>query len=347
MADLPPELNRTTHQFVRGNWLEKDGPALNPDTPSSLPPLGADDPNRLDLAKWIASPQNPFTSRVMVNRAWEQLFGLGLVETLEDFGSAGLPPSHPELLDTLAVRFQTDLNWSFKALLRDIVLSNTYRQSAATSSINREKDPRNRLLSRGPRNRLGAEFIRDHHLASSGLLTPDLGGHPVTPPIPGGVWKPFQGGDKWNTPEIGNPNRYRRALYVYWKRSILYPTFAAFDAPTREMCSTRRLNSNTPLGALATLNDEAFAEMAAGLARRMKYETEGDLASKLTTGYRIATSHKPSPEQLKELLALFNQLEQHYSENPELFDGLAGTPDGAAYTVLASSLLNLDAALTK
>ena len=346
MQDLPARLERETRLFLKGNWLDKDEKNLAPGTPASLPGMDDENPDRLDLARWIVSPANPFTSRVLVARVWEQIFGNSLVLTLEDFGSSGIPPSHPELLDDLAVRFQTEMNYSLKALIREILNSATYRQSSRQTSLSQEKDPHNTYLSRGPRNRLRAEVVRDHHLAASGLLNPTLFGPPVRPPIPDGVWKPFNDGP-WNEAKVGDPNRYRRSIYTYWKRSIPFPAFDAFDAPTRENCSSRRLVSNTPLAALATLNDKAFAEMAEGLARRMKYQTEGDTTAKLIAGFRMATSLRPTARQLEIITRLFNETEQQYLEDPKQFEGLAGTADGAAFTVVAGALLNMDDALTK
>lgn len=347
MAELPLHLSRASHTFIRGNWLEKDEPALSAGTPASLHNIGVrENATRLDLANWLTSPENPFTSRVLVSRIWEQIFGLGLVETMEDFGSSGMKPSHPKLLDDLTVRFQTEMKGSVKNLIREILNSATYRQSAKRNSLSGQKDPYNRLLSRGPRNRLSAEHVRDHHLTASGLLTSTLYGAPVRPPIPDGIWKPFNGGP-WNAAKIGDPNRYRRSIYTFRKRSIPHPTADSFDSPTRENCSARRLVSNTPLAALVTLNDEGFAEMAGALARRMKYETEGDVKTKIITGFRLATSTKPSDRQFKILKALFEKISKDYEENPKQYSGLAGSPDGAAYTVLASTILNMDDALTK
>lgn len=347
MQELPAHLTRATHTFIRGNWLEKDKKALPAGTPASLHSLGVDqNATRLDLANWLVSPENPFTSRVLVSRIWEQIFGMGLVETMEDFGSSGLAPSHPKLLDDLAVRFQTEMNGSMKTLIREILSSATYRQSAKRNSLSGQKDPRNRLLSRGPRNRLSAENIRDHHLTVSGLITEKLFGYPVRPPIPDGIWKPFNDGP-WNAAKVGDPNRYRRSIYTYRKRSIPHPTADSFDSPTRENCSARRLISNTPLAALVTLNDEGFAEMAGALARRMKYEIEGDTKTKIITGFRIATSNKPSDRQFEILIDLFEKISIDYTRNPKPFSGLASSPDGAAYTVIASTILNMDDALTK
>ncbi|BDS05169.1 hypothetical protein NT6N_02090 [Oceaniferula spumae] len=349
MAQRDPTLARNTHVFDRGNWLEKGELIKKADTPAAFPKLKprGNQPDRLDMARWMASPENPLTARVEVNRFWQQLFGRGIVETLEDFGSSGMNPTHPKLLDDLAVRFQTELKWSRKALLREIVLSETYQQSARTDAAKRAKDPDNLWLSYSPRRRLRAEAVRDMGLATSGLLARNLYGHPTYPPIPPGVWKPFQGGDKWNTPKIGDPQRYRRALYTYWKRSIPYPALMSFDTPTREVCSKRRLVSNTPVAALTTLNDAAYAEFAQGLARRMKYEHEGTLEEKIAYGYRIVTSQRPSPDVLKELVSSFKEMEKTYAANPGQMKGMAGSADGAAYTILASLLLNLDATLTK
>ncbi len=350
IRDLPPELARETRLFIRGNWIDKGEIIDRPGTPAIFPPSpepAADEAPRLAMAKWITSPRNPLTARVAVNRFWLELFGTGIVPTPEDFGSAGEMPTHPELLDTLAVRFQPEMKWSVKTLLRELVSSAAYRQDATLSPGLAERDADNRLLARGPRQRLTAEMTRDHVLTVSGLIAHRDGGPPVHPPLPPGVWQPFDSGDKWQTPPPGSPDRYRRSVHTYWKRSIPYPVFATFDAPTRELCSNRRILSNTPLQALAVLNDPAFHECAQGLARRMKYEAEGDLDARLAIGYRLATSHPISPDRLAELRDLFRKLEAKYTADPALMKGMAGTPDGAAYTVVASVLLNLDEALIR
>jgi hypothetical protein len=276
MLERYPDLRRADHVFERGNWLEKGERIDQPSTPKAFPSLAttSESPNRLDMAKWLVSKNNPLTARVGVNRYWHQLFGRGIVETLEDFGSSGEKPSHPELLDYLAVQFQSEYGWSQKSMLREILRSKTYRQSAEANAEYRNKDPRNVWLSYGPRSRLRAEAVRDSGLAISGLLSPVLYGSPAYPPLPPGVWKPFVR-DKWITPAIGEPQRYRRSLYTYWKRSIPYPALMSFDVPSRELCSARRLVSKSPIAALTTLNDAAFAEFAQGLARRMKYEKKG------------------------------------------------------------------------
>lgn len=348
ITELPPEHSRVTAFFNRGNWLDKGDVIEASDTPHVFPRLKAESgkPTRLDLAKWMASPENPLTARVAVNRFWLELFGTGIVPTPEDFGSAGEKPTHPELLDTLAVRFSTEMGWSMKSLLREIVTSATYRQSSKVTPELHELDPGNRLLARGPRQRVTGEMARDAALTASGLLHPQLYGSPVFPPIPPGVWKPFVA-SKWDTPKPGDPQRYRRAVYTLWKRSIPYPTFATFDAPTREMCSKRRMPSNTPIQALAVLNDAAFHECAQVLARRMASAPNESVGERISLGYRAATSKRITPDRLAELTKLFAALEKDYQADPKLLKGLAHTPEAAALTVVASVLINLDEAVNR
>ena len=321
---------RPTHVFTRGLFLTK-GEKVTPGTPASLPPLAKDQPvDRLALAKWLASKENPLTSRVAVNRIWAQLFGTGIVATEEDFGSSGEAPSHPELLDFLALRFQNEYQWSTKKLLRSLVLSSTYRQSGKVRAELRERDPQNRWLAAGPRFRLPSETIRDQGLAISGLLNLKMGGPPVTPPIPGGVWKPFSGGDKWEATKPGDPNRYRRSIYTYTKRSIPYPMFASFDSPSREFCTPRRLRSNTPIQALMTLNDETFVECASALADRMKAAGEST-RDQIKFGFLIATCREPTEFELDELVELAEK----------------GSDPESKFRAVAVVLLNLDEVLMK
>ncbi|MFM7183085.1 MAG: PSD1 and planctomycete cytochrome C domain-containing protein [Verrucomicrobiales bacterium] len=336
-ADVPimdavaENLQRPTHLFRRGNWLDKDQALQSPGIPSLFGALPTHAPaDRLAFARWLVSTENPMTARVAVNRMWEQLFGRGLVETLEDFGSSGDDPSHPELLDYLALRFRDHYDWSQKAMLREIVSSATYRQSAAMRP-DHDVDPHNRLLARGPRVRLSAEAVRDHGLVASGLLAPKLYGPPVFPPMPEGGWTPFESQEKWETPPPGHADRYRRSLYTYIKHTNPYPAFATFDAPTRELCTARRILSNTPLQALDTLNSPAHAEFARALARRMAEEIPGEPAAKIAAGHRMTTSRPPSEARLKELLGLYEKLGSQPS----------------AYTTIAKVLLNLDDALVK
>ncbi|MFK7851902.1 MAG: PSD1 and planctomycete cytochrome C domain-containing protein [Akkermansiaceae bacterium] len=349
ISDRDPEHARLTTFFNRGNWLDKGDVIQMPDTPQVFPQMKAKDgkPDRLDFAKWLASPENPLTARVAVNRFWLELFGVGIVPTPEDFGSFGEKPTHPELLDTLSVQFSTDMNWSIKSLLRKIVTSATYRQSNAVSSELHERDADNRLLARGPRQRLTGEMARDLALRAAGLLHQEVYGKPVYPPLPPGVWKPFVDGGRWKTPEPGNPQRYRRAVYTYWKRSIPYPTFSTFDAPTREMCSKRRMPSNTPIQALAVMNDPAFHECAQELGRRMMKSSEGTIEEKISFGYRATTSLRLTPDRLAELKSLYDELLETYQNDPSLTREIAETPEGAALSVVASVLLNLDESITR
>lgn len=333
LDERPAHLSRPTYTFVRGLFLDK-GEKVSANTPDALPPLpeGAV-ANRLTLAKWLVSPENPLTARVAVNRYWARLFGTGIVGTEEDFGATGEPPSHPDLLDDLAVRFREDYRWSTKKLLRELVLSSTYRQSARIRDDLVERDRANRLLARGPRRPLPAEMVRDQSLALSGLLSDRLFGPPVHPPIPDGIWMPFVAGDRWATPKEGDEDRYRRSIYTYTKRSIPYPTFAAFDAPTREFCTPRRLTSNTPIQALMVLNDAAFVECSQALADRLQQQ-EGTLADQLTFGFVACTCREPSESEVKVMLEAFRRISQRDGET-------------VAWQSLASTLLNLDEILTK
>ncbi|WP_345685377.1 PSD1 and planctomycete cytochrome C domain-containing protein [Novipirellula caenicola] len=345
MQERPAHLARPSHLFERGLFLTK-GKQVTPSTPESLHPLPRQDtddsllpPNRLTLAKWLVSQDNPLTARVAVNRVWAQLFGTGLVLSEEDFGSSGESPSHPELLDYLALRFQNEQQWSMKTMIREIVLSRTYGQSAKVTDEGLQLDPQNQWLSRGPRHRLSSEIVRDQALALSGLLSDKSFGPPVHPPIPDGVWKPFQSGDKWTPSKPGDEERYRRSIYTYMKRSIPYPMFAAFDSPSREFCSPRRLRSNTPLQALMMLNDETFAESAAALAARMQ-AAKNEPREQIRYGFLIVTSREPSSADLDDLMTLFNS--QRNGSEADL-----KRADADAMTTVAAVLLNLDEVVMK
>jgi mono/diheme cytochrome c family protein len=350
MAEMPKSELRETRLFNRGNFLTKEGAALAPGTPALFPPLPAGEPaNRLTLARWFFAPGQPLTARVAVNRFWEQLFGTGLVETLEDFGGAGEKPSHPELLDWLALRFQNDLRWDMKALLRELVTSATYRQDATVTPDLVARDPRNRLLARGPRQRLTAEMIRDQALAASGLLSAKMHGPPVMPSQPAGVWETVYNNSKWV--ESKGDDAHRRAVYTYWKRSASYPSFLTFDMPGRDLCLARRTPTNTPLQALVTLNDAVYHEAATALAQRLVREVPVARAepaerpapdTRLTRGFELVTSRPPSAKEVARLRQLHA-------------DALAAAPGSAydderelaALTSVASTLLNLDAALVR
>ncbi|QDV63845.1 Planctomycete cytochrome C [Crateriforma conspicua] len=332
LAERPEHLKRPTHVFDRGLFLTK-GERVQPDVPAVLPDLtkssGGEQADRMDLARWLVSDENPLTPRVFVNRVWARLFGMGLVATEEDFGSSGDPPTHPELLEYLASRFRGSDDWSLKPLVRDIVLSATYRQSSNGTDDRRAEDAANRYLARGPRFRMTAEMVRDAALAASGLLSNEIGGAPVHPPIPEGVWKPFQGGDKWDTAPVSSGDRYRRSIYTYTKRSIPYPMFATFDAPSREFCTPRRLRSNTPLQALVTLNDDTFVECASALARSMRL-LDRPTPDRIAWGFEAVTTRPPNPDEHDRLVRLYKAV---------LADG--GDAETAMIDV-ATVLLNLD-----
>jgi Protein of unknown function (DUF1553)/Protein of unknown function (DUF1549)/Planctomycete cytochrome C len=305
--------------------------------PAVLGALPEDQPsNRLGLARWLVGDDNPLTARVAVNRFWETLFGRGLVATLEDFGSQGERPSHPELVDWLAVEFM-ERGWSQKAILREIVSSATYRQSSAASEDERERDPDNRLLARGARYRVEAEAVRDIALSAAGLLSPKLGGPSVYPPQPDGVWNVPYSQMKWET-SSGEDAR-RRSLYTFIRRSSPYPSLASFDAPSREQCAPRRLRTNTPLQALTTLNDPVFVAAAKALAERMAREGGAPLADRIGYGYRVCTARRPAADDLEALVAL------HAREAARLGGGAAA--EERALASVASVLLNLDATLTR
>ncbi len=332
MAEQAAYDRRDMMEFERGNFLTKTGPVLTPDVPGLFPPLPAGARhNRLAMARWFFAPGQPLTARVAVNRFWEQLFGTGIVETLEDFGSAGQMPSHPELLDWLALHFQNDLRWQVKPLLREIVTSATYRQSAAVSPAMARQDPRNRLLSHGPQQRLTAEMVRDQAMVASGLFDPALGGPPVMPPQPDGVWASVYNEEKWV--DATGPSRYRRAVYTYIKRSAIYPSLAIFDAAPHDVSLPRRTPTNTPLQALVTLNDPVYREAAIALAQRMR-EAPGALAAQINFGARCVLSRDLSAREIGVLVGL-------HARSGGSAKAMAG------YTAVATALLNLDAAMTR
>ena len=348
LEELPPAKSRKTHVFVRGNWMSK-GPAVKAGVPGSMNPLPAGAPgNRLGMARWLVSPDNPLTARVAVNRYWEQLFGYGIVETLEDFGSQGAKPTHPELLDWLAVTFQKDLRWSTKKLLKLMVTSGTYRQSSLVRPEHLEKDPYNKYYARAPRVRLTAEHVRDQALAVAGLLSPKLYGPSVMPYIPEGVFTAIFGGIEWKLSR--GEDRYRRALYTYQRRTSPYPSLVTFDAPSREVCVLRRVRTNTPLQALVTLNDTVFVEASAALARRM-VAGAADPVGQVRQGFRLALLREPDARETEQFLALYDKAKRYYREQPRkarLMVGSAGdAPQLAPLAVVANAMLNLDEFVTK
>ena len=285
--------------------------------PPALPSGGP--VNRLVLAKWLVDRKNPLTARVAVNRYWAQLFGAGIVETEEDFGTQGELPSHPALLDWLAVRYM-ESGWDTKAMLKLIVTSATYRQSSRVTPELLPRDPRNRLLARAPRVRLEAEMVRDQALALSGLLSPKIGGPSVFPPQPEGLWQAaFNGQRTWATSQ--GSDKYRRALYTFWRRTVPYPSMATFDAPSREICAIKRVRTNTPLQAFVTLNDPVYVEAAQALARRVVREGGSNLEDRVHYALQLCLCRPPRPEQVEQLIELYQGEHQRYQKNHEAARG--------------------------
>jgi len=344
VMDHKPNL-RKTHILERGAY-DQPGEEVTAGTPSVLPKMDVDGiPSRLDLARWVTGPENPLTARVAVNNLWQTVFGRGIVETAGDFGNQGSWPSHPELLDWLAVDL-VENGWDLRHVLTTILTSETYRQSAAATPENMEKDPRCEMLSRSPRSRLAAEIIRDQALAISGLLNPKLGGPGVHPPQPD-LWSEIShfGYEKPFTAQIFLPGRgeslHRRSIYTFWKRTSPPPSMAIFDAPTRETCTVIRSNTNTPLQALVLMNEPQYVEAARAFGRRMIAEG-GE--NRMGYGFRIATGREPTAEELSLLTAALEKHSLRYGKDPAAAKLLVGeeNPELAAYTMLASILLNLD-----
>ncbi len=347
---------RPTHVHHRGNFQDL-GEAVNPGLPAVFPQPPMGEPmNRLTLARWLVSPDNPLTARVAVNRLWEEVFGVGIVLTSEDFGTQGELPSHPELLDWLATEYQRT-GWDTKAMLRLLVTSAAYRQTSAVSEELRMRDPFNRLLARGPRVRLEAETVRDQALFVSGLLTPKQYGPPVQPPRPNfGLSAAFGSTTDWKT-DTGE-DRYRRGLYIRWRRNAPYPSLTTFDAPERTFCTVRRLRTNTPLQALVTLNDPVYVEAAQALASRIVREGGATTHDRVVHGFRLCLSRPPSEKETKRLEELFEQARAQFTADPAKATAMATKPLGAApsdtnvmdlaaWTVVGNVLLNLDETLAK
>ena len=347
MAERPASYKRQTHVFERGNWLVA-GEAVEPGVPHAWNemPVGAS-ADRLGMAQWLVNKDNPLTARVTVNRFWAKLFGIGIVETVEDFGTQGFKPSHPELLDWLAQQFMYEHHWSMKKLLKQMVMSQTYRQSSGVTPELLEKDPDNRLLARGPRVRLTAEQVRDQALAVGGLLSDKMYGPSVMPPQPGGVWQAVYSDMAWETSE--GEDSHRRALYTYWRRTSPYPSLISFDAPSRELCVTRRIDTNTPLQALVMMNDTVYVEAARGLAQRVLASAAATPDEQIKQAYQWALLQDIAPEKLATLRTLYEEAAQYYQEHPEEVLRMTGKDDKdlAAMTIVASAIMNLDEFVTK
>jgi mono/diheme cytochrome c family protein len=347
---------RDTFLLVRGEY-DKKGDKVGPGVPAVLPPWPTGQPtNRLGFARWLLQPDHPLTARVTVNRFWQQYFGTGLVKTTEDFGVQGDNPSHPELLDWLATEFQS--NWDMKKLHRLMVTSAAYRQSSKVTPQMLARDPENRLIARGPRFRVDAESVRDTALYIGGLLVERAGGKSVKPYQPGGLWEAvsFNNSQKY-VPDTGD-SQYRRSMYTYWKRQSPPPNMMIFDAPTREYCVVRRPRTNTPLQALALMNDPQIVEASRAFAQRMMTEGGKDAESRLAYGFSLATSRKIAKDESKVLLSVFKQQFADYQKNKDAAEKLLGLgsfkanpeldhAELAAWTMVANTILNLDETITK
>lgn len=332
-----------TPLHIRGEYLQT-GEMVPAGIPSSFGKTDAKRVDRLALAKWLVAKDNPMTARVQVNRIWEQYFGTGLVETSENWGTPGTPPSHPELLDWLATEFVAS-GWDMKKMHKLIVMSATYRQSSVATKAMLNRDPGNRLLARGPRFRLDAELIRDNALAAAGMLNAEIGGPSVYPLQPDGVWNSPYSGESWMTSK--GKELHRRGMYTFLKRTAPYPTFTNFDASSREVCTVRRGRTNTPLQALNLLNDPAFLEAAKGLAQRVSKAKPGDVKAEVGLAFRLCTARHAKPVEIERLAALYNTLKTRYEQSPTEAKKLAPTAEGAAMVMVANVILNLDETINK
>jgi hypothetical protein len=351
------EKPRDTFMLIRGEY-DKKGDKVGPSVPSILPPWPKNEPtNRLGFARWLLQPDHPLTSRVTVNRFWQQYFGTGLVKTTEDFGVQGDNPSHPGLLDWLATEF-IRTGWDVKGMQKLIVMSATYRQSSKLTPQLIARDPENRLLAHGPRFRIDGEAVRDTALFLSGLLVEHVGGKAVKPYQPPGLWEAvsFNNSQKY-VPDTGE-GQYRRSLYTYWKRQSPPPNMMLFDAPTREYCVVRRPRTNTPLQALALMNDPQIVEASRAFAQRMMTEGGRDAESRIAFGFRTATGRKLSKDETKVLRQLYQQELADYEKNKDSAEKLLGVggfkakpeldhAELAAWTMVANTILNLDETITK
>ena len=354
MMENPDGMRRVSNVFERGNWLVK-GDVVEPATPHSLNAMPANAPkNRLGLAMWLTSKQNPLTARTMVNRIWEQLFGTGLVESVEDFGTQGIAPTHRELLDYLSYKFMYDFNWDIKKLLKEIVMSATYQQDSKVSKQELEKDQANKYYGRGARVRLSAEQIRDQALTVTGLLSEKMYGPSVMPYQPEGIWRSPYDGLTWQLSK--GENKYRRAVYTYWKRTAPYPAMMTFDGVAREVCTARRIRTNTPLQALVGLNDEACLDMIRQFSSRLESAAPKNPKQQITIAYERATGHAIEAPALASLMNLYDLALQKYNTDKNGNDvcEMAGVhlskeemTTTAALVVVINAIMNLDEVITK
>lgn len=358
LRELPTDKLRVTKIHNRGSFLDQTAVVqasllsrFHFDSNRS----GASVPTRLDAAQWLMSNENPLTARVMANRIWAQLFGRGIVETEEDFGSQGSLPTHPELLDYLAIEYRDTHLWSLKKLLKQIMLSNTYQQAFVVDENRTANDPRNLFYSRGPRLRLSAEAIRDNALAIAGQLSNKRGGPPVMPPQPDGLWRSTYSGAKWVT--SAGADRYRRGIYTFWKRTTPYPSMETFDSSTREVCQIRRITTNTPLQALVTMNDPVYVDASIAFAQRVLARSE-PASDRIDLAFQLATGRPADSTEIQRLTNLVGEATAYFESNPEEAKQLLsqsqveriasiGDIELAAWSIITSVILNLDEVLTK
>jgi hypothetical protein len=344
LRELPPEKSRETHVFNRGDWGNLDE-EVSPGIPASFGDIPDEKVDRLSFARWLVGKENPLTARVFVNRIWEQIFGFGIVETLGDFGSQGIQPTNPELLDWLAVQFRDRHQWHVKPFLKQIVMSAAYQQSSVVNEELLEKDPYNKYLSRGSRTRLSAEVIRDQALAISGLLSPKMHGPSVMPYQPKSI-RSF-GGQFWS--ESTGEDKYRRGIYTYWKRTNPYPSMVAFDSPSREVCTSRRIRTNTPLQALVLLNDPAYVEAAEALAEKIQDQYADDIEKGIAENLQLITATPPQKEKTAALIGLYQETLSYYEGEKVRSESLQNEEDRqlAALALVANVMLNLDEFVTR
>jgi hypothetical protein len=352
MVENPLSMQRKNYVFQRGAWTSK-GKEVKVGVPNSLAfamPKNAPN-NRMGLAMWLSDKRNPLVSRTMVNRLWEQLYGAGLVETLEDMGTQGMAPTHQELLDFMAYQFMYKYNWSVKKMLKEMVMMATYRQDSKVSEKLKEKDLFNKFYARGSRIRLSAEQIRDQSLAVCGVLSNKMYGPPVMPWQPEGIWFSPYSGAKWVL--SGGEEQYRRGIYTYWKRTAPYPSAIAFDGASRVVCSPRRIRTNTPLQALVTLNDSVYIDLARKLALRMEKVGGSTSKSKISKGYEMILYKTIPQNRLKVFEDLYAKGFEAFSKNAASTSAFMGDkqkkykPEDAAMVLVANAMLNLDEVITK
>ena len=351
MMDNPGELFRSTNVFERGNWLVK-GKEVVADVPAYLGGLPAGSArNRLSMAKWLTDKKNPLVSRTIVNRIWEQFFGQGIAETLEDMGTQGIPPTHRELLDHLSWKLMNEYQWDLKKLMKEMVMSATYRQDSKLDKEAETKDLYNKLYARGPRVRLSAEQVRDQALSVSGLLSEKMYGPGVMPFQPDGIWMSPWNGAYWKKSD--STDQYRRALYTYWKRSAPYPSMITFDGTSREVCSARRIRTNTPLQALNILNDSVYIEAAHHFALKMQSLGGKDPGKQISKGYELAMYRPISIEKRRVFEKLYAVALKQFRFDEGKMCEITGNkkehqnPETAALIVVAGAMMNADEFITK